>query len=515
MALTDLVDPANAADVLQVREQLEAGDARRVTQEREYRRRNGSFFLGRAHVSAVHDEDGRVAYLLGVLEDITEARRAADSLAESEARYRALVDHSPDIIITMYPDGEWNASNAGTVLLGHPKGLDVEGGALSLVHPDDLEKATATLSQLVSTPGMISPPVELRLRAADGRYLEFECVGQNLDSNDAVGGVVVTARYIAERKRLERALHAAEEQFRAVFEHAPFSVSVVDLEGNIVDINYAGCAMLGRTRQELTGTSADAVVHPDDRERAVEYANRQLAGNPTPAEFRVVRADGTAIWVMSNASLLDPGGDEEPYVVSVQADITERRLLETRLAHEATRDQLTGVMNRGAIVAQLELALLQRLASPLGMLFVDLDYFKGVNDRFGHEAGDAVLSTIAKRIQDAVREGDVVGRFGGDEFVVLCHDVNGLPEACDVADRVREAVAREISIRGGTATVDASVGVALGNGGDDAAELLRRADQACYRAKQAGRGRVAAATDAPDEATAGGPDGYEEIRRSA
>jgi diguanylate cyclase (GGDEF)-like protein len=165
-------------------------------------------------------------------------------------------------------------------------------------------------------------------------------------------------------------------------------------------------------------------------------------------------------------------------------------------------------MNRGALMSQLEFALLQRQTTLLGVLFVDLDYFKVVNDTFGHEAGDAVLSTIAKRIQDSVREGDIVGRLGGDEFVVLCHDVTGLSEAIDVGQRLRDAVARPISIRGGTATVDASVGVTLGSTGDDAASLMRRVDRASYRAKETGRGRVVAADDADDNVN-------DEVKRSA
>jgi diguanylate cyclase (GGDEF)-like protein len=141
-------------------------------------------------------------------------------------------------------------------------------------------------------------------------------------------------------------------------------------------------------------------------------------------------------------------------------------------------------------------------------MFIDLDYFKDVNDTFGHEAGDAVLSTIAKRLQDAVREGDVVGRLGGDEFVVLCHDVGGRTQALEIAERVREAVARPISIRGGTASVDASVGVAFANAGDDAATVMRNADRASYAAKQGGRGRVVTAGP-------GAPAGDEPVERSA
>jgi diguanylate cyclase (GGDEF)-like protein/PAS domain S-box-containing protein len=476
---------------------LLGGEATAVRADRVCVRADGSTFLGLTRTSVVPGPDGSVEYLLAAFEDVTEPVRAAAQLAESEAALRALVEASPDIIIQLRPDGGWNASNAGTQLLGYPKGLELAGGALSLVHPDDIERATAALGEIMTTPGAQSRPVEVRLRTIDGRYLDFECVGQNLDTSGVARGVVITARNITERKRMQRALRAAEAQFREVFEHAPFLISIVDLEGRIVDINYEGSAILGRTRQELIGTSATDVVHPDDIDRVIEATTRQLSGNDTAVEFRLVRSDGTPVWVMSSASLLDHGGDEEPYVVTIQADISERRALEARLEHEATRDPLTGVMNRGALMTQLELALLQR-QTRLGLLFVDLDYFKSVNDTFGHEAGDAVLSTIAKRVLDSVREGDVVGRLGGDEFVVVCHDLDSIEEAVEVADRLRAGVAQPISIRGGTAAVDASVGVALARAGDDAAALMRAADKASYAAKQAGRGRVAVAEDPGD-----------------
>jgi diguanylate cyclase (GGDEF)-like protein/PAS domain S-box-containing protein len=508
LSLADLVPEADKSDVLAQRELLETGTTVDATTEQRYVRADGTVFFGRGRVSAVPGANGDIAYLLGVIEDITDQVLAAASLTQNEERFRALVDNSPDIIITVYPDRAWTASNAGTQLLGYPKGWNEVDGVLALVHPDDVDKAAATLAEILEHPGVMSAPVELRLRTIDGEYLDFECVGQNLGLNDAIGGVVITARHITERKRTERSLRAAAEQFRAVFEHAPVAVTIVDLEGRIIDVNYAGCAMLGRTRQELPGSLARDIVHPDDRERSAEVGARQLSGKATPTEFRLLRADGTALWVTSNSSLVDPGGDDEPYVVSIQADITDRRMLESRLEHEASRDQLTGVMNRGALMSQLEFALLQRQTTLLGVLFVDLDYFKVVNDTFGHEAGDAVLSTIAKRIQDSVREGDIVGRLGGDEFVVLCHDVTGLSEAIDVGQRLRDAVARPISIRGGTATVDASVGVTLGSTGDDAASLMRRVDRASYRAKETGRGRVVAADDADDNV-------IDEVKRSA
>jgi diguanylate cyclase (GGDEF)-like protein/PAS domain S-box-containing protein len=496
LALTDLVHEHDKADVARQHEELSSGEVSAATIERHYRRADGSSFWGRTRVTVVPGDDEHGTFRLATVEDITEQVEASAAVAESEARLRAVVENSPDIIITLYHDGRWNASNAGTELLGYPKGFELEGGALMLVHPDDRERAAEALARVMETPGTASGPIELRLRASDGRYLDFECMGQHLGVDAPKAGIVVTARNMSERNALAKALQTAEAQFRAVFEHAPVAVSMLDLDGVIIDINYAGCAMLGRTREALIGTPREELIHPDDRERAQDAANRQLGGDGNASEFRLVRADGGELWVISSAAVVEPGGDDEPYVVSIQADITERRALEAALAHEATRDPLTGVMNRGAIMTQLELSLLQRHASPLGLLFVDLDYFKIVNDTFGHEAGDAVLVTVARRIVDAVREGDIVGRIGGDEFVVICHEITGEREALEVGERVRKAIAETIRVRGGLAQVDASVGVVLGETNADAAALMRRVDEAAYSAKRTGRGRVIAADDA-------------------
>jgi diguanylate cyclase (GGDEF)-like protein len=193
---------------------------------------------------------------------------------------------------------------------------------------------------------------------------------------------------------------------------------------------------------------------------------------------------------MSSAAMIDTDDGDMPYIVTVQADITARHELEDRLAHEATRDPLTGIYNRGAFLTQLELALARRAFDNMALLFVDLDHFKAVNDSLGHEAGDAVLATIARRILDVVRDGDAVARLGGDEFVVLCHDVTGVDEAAAIAERVRATTDQPVEVRGGLARIGASVGVAIGRPGDHPAALLRAADMAAYAAKRSGRGRV-------------------------
>ncbi len=496
-SLRSLVHPEDQAGFVEATAGLVSGRRESIVTECRFVRDDGTSFYGRITATAARDLNGNLEYVLVTIDDISAQHDAASRVATSEARFRALIDHSPDIIVVVQPDGRWNASEQGVRLLGYPHDFRVDGGVFALVHPDDLELAVTAYNEVVAGTRAGDDPVELRFRSATGEYLPFECVGRNLGDNDAVGGVVITARNITERKRMESALVAAEARFQAVFEHAPFSVSVVDFEGTILDINYAGCTMVGRSRESLIGTPAHETVHPDDIDRVIEVTTRQLAGSDEVAEFRLVNG-GRDVWVMSSASVIEPGGGNAPYIVTIQADITERRQLEDRLAHEATRDPLTGLFNRGAFLTQMELAIARRSANPLVLLFVDLDHFKQVNDTLGHDAGDTVLVTIAKRMQEVVREGDIVSRIGGDEFVILCNDVGDHAEAMRLAERVRATADRPIDIRGARAQIGASVGVVVGRHGDAAATLLRAADIACYRAKRNGRGRVEIATGNPN-----------------
>ncbi|MCU1430702.1 MAG: domain S-box/diguanylate cyclase protein, partial [Actinomycetia bacterium] len=367
--IADLVHPDDRALLGSDIAALRSDQAEKVVAERRYLRGDGTVFHGRATISAVRDVNGVLEYMLGTIADITDERRAADAIAASESRFRTLVDKSPDMIVVVKPDGSWFSSERGTKRLGYSADTRIKGGVFSLIHPDDLELAITAYNEVLAGTRPIDESVELRFRTATGEYLPFECVGQNLGDHEAVGGVAITARDLTERKRIEAALSAAEARFQAVFEHAPFSVSVVNLDGIIIDVNYAGCSMVGVPREELIGSLASDTVHPDDLQGAVDATTRQLSGADDVAEFRLVDRGGGEVWVMSSASLIDPGNGQEPYLVTIQADITERRLLEDRLAHEATRDPLTGVFNRGAFVTQLELALTRRGTKPPVLLF--------------------------------------------------------------------------------------------------------------------------------------------------
>jgi len=228
-------------------------------------------------------------------------------------------------------------------------------------------------------------------------------------------------------------------------------------------------------------------LHPDDRIAAIVAADEAIEGvSDTRLEYRFRAADGTYRWFHDAIQVVrDAGGARR--LVGVMLDITEQKALEERLAHAASHDSLTGLRNRAELLATASALLADAAALPVGVLFIDLDGFKALNDRLGHQAGDAVLRVVAARLAGAVRGEDIVGRIGGDEFVVVVPraTVGGVRA---LAARTRRSVLGEISLGDAPLAVTASIGTAISSPGDSVDHLFDRADRAMYRSKRRGRG---------------------------
>ena len=203
----------------------------------------------------------------------------------------------------------------------------------------------------------------------------------------------------------------------------------------------------------------------------------------------VEAVDDDELWFSLRVTPLDiaAGGAVVSY-----ADITTRKRAETQLAHQALHDPLTGLPNRTLFLDRLSLALarLERRPGTVAVLFLDLDRFKVVNDSLGHDVGDQLIMVMAQRLRAVLRPGDTAGRFGGDEFTVLCEEITGTADAVAIAERVIAAVAKPFRLEDAEAYLSTSVGIALASSPHDRPEaLVRDADAAMYQAKQRGKAR--------------------------
>ncbi len=244
---------------------------------------------------------------------------------------------------------------------------------------------------------------------------------------------------------------------------------------------------------------------PDDREHVMSVHGRSMETlEPFEMEERIVWPDGQVRTLASWGEVVADAEGKPARMVGICWDITDRKRIEEQLIQEALHDRLTGLPNRALLVDRLAQALevLPRRGGPLGVLFIDVDRFKVINDSLGHEAGDEVLLELARRFRTVMRPGDTVARFGGDEFVVLSEDLAHAGEALAIAERLQHETSRPIALLDGNVVVTVSTGIALsGSAFDQPSTLLRDADAAMYRAKQNGRARsVVFADEMRDEA---------------
>ncbi|MDJ0788482.1 MAG: sensor domain-containing diguanylate cyclase [Myxococcota bacterium] len=244
--------------------------------------------------------------------------------------------------------------------------------------------------------------------------------------------------------------------------------------------------VLGYTQEAFRALRTVDLIHPDDLPEAVRTAVelRETEGASYRSMLRIRSAEGSYRWceiVGRNLLHTDVAG-----VVNTLRDVSDRRAHEDRLRHQALHDELTGLSNRRGFTERLEAELARSRGRHLGLLILDLDGFKAVNDELGHLAGDELLARCARRIDEALRVGDSAARLGGDEFAVLCHRVTSEEALLRAAERVRAAVSGCHALADGSGVIGASIGAALHRPGDPPEALLRRADDALYVAKRAG-----------------------------
>ncbi|MDF3035847.1 MAG: hypothetical protein K0S28_1121 [Paucimonas sp.] len=289
---------------------------------------------------------------------------------------------------------------------------------------------------------------------------------------------------------------------RLIIQHTGDYVALLDGNANWVYASPSYQAKFGKAIP--VGETYFNVVHPEDHDEVKEAFRTIIRSNGrTRLQHKVVVPDNSEMFFETEASLIRDGDGQVKQVVLVSRDISERKEMESYILHQSFHDSLTGLPNRLLLEDRMKQATahLGRQRSPVGVLFIDLDRFKDINDTLGHAAGDRLLQEVAERLGQCVREGDTVARLSGDEFVVLLAGLNDVSDAGLVAEKIVSTVAEPCHIGGRELRVSPSIGIAIfPNDGENIDVLLRNADTAMYHAKQEGRGRFSFFTAHMNEA---------------
>jgi len=462
--------------------------------------KNGSSIRGRLKLKSISDQTrwvdvstiplrdssttpkGSVMLLSDISDEMEEARRAKELTRVLEA--------SPDLVAILDPLGRaitW----ANDAIATH---LNTESNEQLL---DSLDSWSQAQYATVALPTVRSSGTwrgELRLSTSQNKILPISTLlVAHRNEENQIEAISMVARDLSELKAAEQRVEASEIRLAALVEHASDLVCVADDAGRVIYASPAVARVLNLSASELEGTPVFDLVHPDDRGnlmgRMEEIVN--TPGISPSLEARVAHADGgwRHMEVVTTNLLNNPAVSG---IVINARDITERVEVAAQLEEKAFHDELTGLPNRSLLLERLADALhrASRHDRMVGVLFLDLDRFKVVNDSLGHSVGDELLSETARRLEQTIRPDDTVARLGGDEFVVVIGNMVRTTDALVAAERVRSAVAQPVTLGNESTVVTTSVGIAIAFGDESPAELLQDADTAMYRAKEGGRDRA-------------------------
>jgi len=420
-------------------------------------------------------------------------------------------DLHPDLLCVGMPNGFFTKVNpAFTQLLGWSEAEMLSRPNWDFLHPDDIDPTLQAINQLNSGETVIA--FENRYRCKNGEYKTFAWTAYP-DMEEKL--MYAVGRDITADKQVSSLLKQSEARFKAITDHVPLGIFVTSIsEGGCIYTNESYQQMTGRSNKDLKGKGWSQAIHPEDRMHVYSGSNLALKRHQVfHAEFRFLRPDKTELWSQIYAAPIHVEGVLTGYVGVVE-DIRSRKDSESRLRFQAqlleqaniklnelaSTDELTNLNNRRGVGELLGLIIsrMKREKSCLSLILLDIDHFKRFNDQHGHLAGDQVLKNIAHLINQSVRECDVTGRFGGEEFVVLLPDADR-ESALQVAERCRHCIEQHVWEKG---PISASFGVATleFNSSTHSLDtvsheqiqtlLVQKADEALYDSKAQGRNRV-------------------------
>lgn len=471
---------------------------------------DGTWRWTNVRAAPVCGPDGRVRKWVGMNIDISDRKRAEERLHHSEEFHRITAEAAKVGIWEISVDGglQCTMSPLMSAMLGlaeHKPVYKREEWEAN-IEPEDREKIYASLYRLFSN--QKSEEVLFRVRWRDDSLHYLVARGKVVLDHDGKPNRVFGASIdLTEQRKIQEELHVANERLRLAIESTGDGMWDWDFKCNIGYISDRFKEIIGYAPQDLPDhiTAWPATIHPDDEARVMNAYHAYMDGAiPVLAtEYRIGCKDGRWKWVLSRGTLVRDERDGKPHrMIGMMTDISERKKADERIWRHANYDSLTQLPNRRLFRDRLEQEVRKapRTHTAIALLFIDLDRFKQVNDLLGHDAGDLLLMQAARRIEGCVREADTVARLGGDEFTVILSPLDEVDRVERITQDILSALAEPFRIGKEMVYISGSVGISLyPDDAESAEELIRKADQAMYAAKNNGKDQFSYFTRLMDE----------------
>jgi diguanylate cyclase (GGDEF)-like protein/PAS domain S-box-containing protein len=416
-----------------------------------------------------------------------------------DARLVAILDGLPIAVMLRDEDGRLLHANPATERMLDRFGVDLsaitESPSSLLAHvevigEDGRPHEPHRLPVVTAIRDVGPQDATLGYRTAAGGYAWYRVQASPIALADGTTGTVVTCDDVTDQHEARRRVAVAERSFRLTFAHAPIGMALVDPGGRVLRVNAALCDLLGYDEVALLEGGLERAAHPAEPGQQLAGGPQEVTGPPARTERCFTHASGQVLHTqVSTASVHEDDGTPLHRIVQI-VDVTRRRALEQELRAAAVEDPLTGLANRRALLERLGEARdhQRRDGRDIGLIYLDLDGFKAVNDAHGHAMGDRLLVETGRWLLAETRAVDTVCRVGGDEFAVLCAPVDGARGLEELVDRLAAAPPVSVEVDGQTVAVRCSLGAVVVSRDDDLDRALDRADAAMYRVKRSPRG---------------------------
>ncbi|MDZ7859159.1 MAG: PAS domain S-box protein [Candidatus Krumholzibacteriota bacterium] len=465
-----------------------------------HRRKDGSTIAVEISSRKI-DYEGK-SCILSIARDITARKQSEEALRRSENYYRAIFETSGTAMFIIEVDTIISHANSYFEELSGYSKQEVEGKKswTEFVHPDDMVWMKKNHYLRRQNPDAAVHQYEFCFIT---RYGETRNLLLAADIIPGTNRTIASCIDITKRKKSEEELRVSEQRFRSIFEEGPFGMGLLNPEGIIITANKMLCDLLGYTQQELAGKRIADITHEDDKEKSRELSRQLFAGHSPVVRFekRYVRKDGGIVWVNTTSSAIRGKEGDILYAMMIIESLTEIRKATEKIHLMAYYDRLTELPNRTFLKELIKesIAHSRRHNKIFAIIYIGLDNFTRINDTLGHGAGDLLLKAVAGRLTSFLRKnafvaravegetGNVISRAGGDEFIVLAHDLNQAQDAVRPVSQLLEEISKPYDLNGREVFITASMGIALyPDDGTDVDELLVNAEKAMRHTKAKG-----------------------------